>query len=326
VWGSVIQLLTDWLGYSFRKVTQLAVKGFQSIGYKTINVVNLWFPLGLVNTKTIVIGDTVFSLRLASRFSALEKVYWVDSPLEINAGDARLLSSGDCLYATLPYWCRYYNKIGLRCSGYIPRPVDAEIAESVINADCRDLQQKYGDYIVTVGAEPVVMPPKKPRKGLDIFDAVCEQLKQRSVKCVAVTNKPLKNAVVIRFGSLSEYELLRLVKCAKLFLYTSRSEGFGMPPVEAMAVKQLVVASNAPCFEHVIGIKYDYAEEVVEYLPEAGRSYIGWDYRARDVLDAVDYALSLSYDEREKIVEKAYFASKAYTPMRVAYALNEVYA
>jgi len=322
----VIQLLTDWLGYSFRKVTQLAVKGFQSIGYKAINVVNLWFPLGLVNTKTIVIGDTVFALRLASRFSALEKVYWVDSPLEINAGDARLLSSSDCLYATLPYWCRYYNKIGLRCSGYIPRPVDAEIAESVLSASCMDLQQKYGNYVVTVGAESMLAPPKRGRKGLDIFDAVCEHLKQRNVKCVAVTNKPLKNAVVIVFGSLSEYELMRLVKCAKLFLYTSRSEGFGMPPVEAMAVKQLVATSNAPCFEHVVGIKYDYVEEIVEYMPVVGRSYIGWDYRVKDVLDAVDYALALNSDEREAIVEKAYFASKAYTHMRVAYALNEVYA
>ena len=60
-----------------------------------------------------------------------------------------------------------------------------------------------------------------------------------------------------------------------------------------MAVKQLVVVSNAPCFEHVISIKYDYAEEVVEYLPEARRNYVGWDYRVKDVLDAVDYALSL---------------------------------
>jgi glycosyltransferase involved in cell wall biosynthesis len=172
----------------------------------------------------------------------------------------------------------------------------------------------------------VVAPPKKPRKGLDIFDAVCEQLKQRSVKCIAVTNKPLKNAVVIRFGSLSEYELMRLVKCAKLFLYTSRSEGFGMPPVEAMAVKQLVVASSAPCFGHVIGIKYDYVEEIVGYMPEVGRNYIGWDYRVKDVLDAVDYALSLASDEREAIVEKAHLASKAYSPLRVALALNEVYA
>jgi hypothetical protein len=322
----VIQLLTDWLGYSFRKVTQLAVKGFQSIGYKAINVVNLWLPLGLASTKTIVIGDTVFSLRLASRFTALEKVYWVDSPLEVSPSDARLLSSGDCLYATLPYWCRYYNKIGLRCSGYIPRPVDAEIAESVLSASCTDLQQKYGNYVVTVGAESMLAPPKRGRKGLDIFDAVCEHLKARNIKCVAVTNKSLKNAVVVMFGSLPEYELLRLVKCAKLFLCTSRSEGFGMPPVEAMAVKQLVVASSAPCFEHVVGVKYDYVEEVVEYLPEAGRSYIGWDYRVKDVLDAVDYALSLDSDERGAIVEKAYLASKAYSPLRVALALNEVYA
>jgi hypothetical protein len=61
-------------------------------------------------------------------------------------------------------------------------------------------------------------------------------------------------------------------------------------------------------------------------MPEVGRNYIGWDYRVKDVLDAVDYALSLASDEREAIVEKAHLASKAYSPLRVALALNEVYA
>jgi hypothetical protein len=59
-------------------------------------------------------------------------------------------------------------------------------------------------------------------------------------------------------------------------------------------------------------------------MPEVGRNYIGWDYRVKDILDAVDYALSLSSDERASITEKAYLASKAYTPLRIALALNEV--
>ena len=320
----MIQILADLLGYSFRKVVQLTSKGFFQIGYRVINIVNLWLPLNIVSTKSIVIGDTVLALRQALFLRTIEKIYWVDSPLEINPSDAKLLSENDCLYTTLPYWCRYYNKQGLRCNGYIPRPIDIDTAEKVLEADCRDLQQRYGDYVINVAMDHVFRPPKRPRKGLDLYDQVCERLKQRGIRCVAITNWSLRNVVVIRTGSLSEFELLRLIKCAKLFLYTSRSEGFGIPPVEAMAVKQLVVLSNIPIFDHVIGIKYDYTEQIAEYMPEIGRNYIGWDYRVEDILDAVDYALSFSSDERVATTEKAYLASKAYTPLRIALALNEV--
>jgi len=318
----MIQMLVDWLGYSFRKVTMLTVKGFSQIGYKTFNVVNYYFPLNIRSEKSIVIGDTVTAFLHASRYR-LPKVYWVDSPLVVTEREMSALDG--CLYTTLPYWCRYYNDVGLKCHGYIPRPVDVETSESVLNADCGDIHKMYGDYVVMVGADQTLMPPKKPRKGLDIFDAVCEWIRTRNIRCVAVTNWSLKNSIVIRSGSLSEYELLRLIKCAKLFLFTSRSEGFGMPPVEAMAVKQLVVTSNAPLFDHIVGIKFDYSEEIYEYMPEAGRHYIGWDINPKNVIEAVDYALSLSSDDRDAIVEKAYMASKAYSPFRIALALSEVY-
>jgi glycosyltransferase involved in cell wall biosynthesis len=320
----MIQVLADLLGYSFHKVTQLIIKGFSQIGYKIINVVNLWFPINIVPTRSIVIGDTVLTLKQVSYIRSIEKFYWVDSPLEVSEGDTKLLSESDCLYTTLPYWCSYYNKVGLRCSGYIPRPIDVEVVAKVLNSDCMDLHQKYGGYVINIAMDQVFRPPKRPRKGLDLFDAVCEKLKQRGIRCVAVTNWSLRNAVVVRAGSLNEFELLRLIKCAKLFLYTSRSEGFGIPPIEAMAVKQLVVISNAPIFNHIIGVKYDYTEQIIEYMPEIGRNYIGWDYQAKDILDAVDYALSLPNEERENIVEKAYTVSKQYSPLRIALALNEV--
>jgi glycosyltransferase involved in cell wall biosynthesis len=320
----MIQILADLLGYSFKKVTHLTVRGLSQIGYKVINVVNLWFPINIAPTRSIVIGDTVLTLKQVSYLRSIEKVYWVDSPLEINVSDAKLLSESDCLYTTLPYWCSYYSKQGLRCSGYIPRPIDIETAGSVINTSCKDLHQRYGGYVINIAIDQIFRPPRRPRKGLDLYDQVCERLKQRGVRCVAVTNWSIRNVVVIRSGSLSELELLRLIKCAKLFLYTSRSEGFGIPPVEAMAVKQLVVLPNIPIFDHVVGVKYDYSEQIVEYMPEIGRNYIGWDYQVKDILDAVDYALSLPNEERENIEEKAYTASKQYSPLRIALALNEV--
>jgi len=318
-----MQILADLYGYSFRKVTELTVRGLRSIGYRYINVVSLWLPLNMVSRASLVVGDTVIAIRLASRLG-VPKTYWVDSPLEVTGEEARMLSDSDCLYTTLPHWCRYYNKAGLRCSGYIPRPIDVDTAERALSASCRDLHEKFGSYVVNVASDHVIAPPRRPRKGLDLFDAVCENLKSKQIKCVAVSNWSLRNAATIRAGSLSEYELLRLIKCAKLFLFTSRSEGFGMPPVEAMAVKQLVVVPNTPVFSHVIGVKYDYEAEIRELIPEVGGFYVGWDYSVESILDAVDYALGLPPEEREAIVEKSYLASKAYSPVSIALALSEV--
>jgi glycosyltransferase involved in cell wall biosynthesis len=40
---------------------------------------------------------------------------------------------------------------------------------------------------------------------------------------------------------------------AQLFLFPTLYEGFGMPPVEAMACGTPVLASNAPCMPEVLG-------------------------------------------------------------------------
>ena len=97
-----------------------------------------------------------------------------------------------------------------------------------------------------------------------------------------------------------------------------------MPPIEAMSVKQLVVASNNPSNELIIGIKFEYSEVFEEFMPEIGKYYYCYDYRFEDLREAVDYALSLSEDERSKIVEKAYEVAKMYDRTLVASALNVV--
>lgn len=54
-------------------------------------------------------------------------------------------------------------------------------------------------------------------------------------------------------GRISDGELAALYMQAKLFVFPSLSEGFGLPPLEAMAAGTPVISSNATCLPEVLG-------------------------------------------------------------------------
>lgn len=54
-------------------------------------------------------------------------------------------------------------------------------------------------------------------------------------------------------GYVAEEELPALMSLADVFVYPSFYEGFGLPPLEAMACGTPVVASTAPCLPEVLG-------------------------------------------------------------------------
>jgi len=54
-------------------------------------------------------------------------------------------------------------------------------------------------------------------------------------------------------GYVAEEDLPALLSLAEVFVYPSFYEGFGLPPLEAMACGTPVVASNAPCLPEVLG-------------------------------------------------------------------------
>lgn len=78
-------------------------------------------------------------------------------------------------------------------------------------------------------------------------------------------------------GYLSDEELAHVYSLATLFLYVSLYEGFGIPPLEAMACGTAVIASNVASLPEVCGdaVKYidptdscDIAEKIREMLAE----------------------------------------------------------
>jgi len=315
----------DLIGFSFRKIASLLERGFRSVGYRDVKILNMWNPLSYARDfKIILLGDTILMTKAGflerARVMADKIVFWGDTPLSLEHLDAKKLDDA-CVYTTLPHQIKLYAEHGVKVYGYIPRPVDVDTAVAVRNEDCRDLHSKYGEYIITVGSDQIIYPPKIPRKGMDMYDLLCEKLK--NVRCIAVSNWRFKNVISIKSGSLPEKDLLKLIKCSKLFVWTSRAEGFGMPPVEAMAVGTPVVSSDAPFNEHIIGVKFSYDTIEKVFMPELNMYYYAYDYSPLALREAVVYALSMSEDERSEIVSQGIELAKYYHPMRISIWLGD---
>ncbi len=68
-----------------------------------------------------------------------------------------------------------------------------------------------------------------------------------------ILQKALDTGYVRRLGYVSEEELIALYGGAKAFVFPSIYEGFGLPPLEAMACGTPVLASNASSIPEVVG-------------------------------------------------------------------------
>lgn len=65
---------------------------------------------------------------------------------------------------------------------------------------------------------------------------------------------------IIEISSPSDEEIVRLFSRAKAFVFPSFAEGFGLPPLEAMAAGVPVVCSDIPVFREVYGDAVSYVD------------------------------------------------------------------
>jgi glycosyltransferase involved in cell wall biosynthesis len=66
-----------------------------------------------------------------------------------------------------------------------------------------------------------------------------------------IINKKENNNNILYYGYLSENELAYMYNLATLFIYPSLYEGFGLPPMEAMACGAPVVLSDIPVHREI---------------------------------------------------------------------------
>jgi len=89
-----------------------------------------------------------------------------------------------------------------------------------------------------------------------------------------------------------EEDLPALMSGADVFVYPSLGEGFGLPPLEAMACGTPVICSNAPALPEVVG------EDAITVLPTEVEA---WTEAMRQVLSDADMRAKL----REKGLKRA---------------------
>ncbi|WP_299012652.1 glycosyltransferase family 1 protein [uncultured Polaribacter sp.] len=104
----------------------------------------------------------------------------------------------------------------------------------------------------------------EPRKNQQLLLKVLPQLEQQDVKLVFIGFKTIANKIldkeykalpsklkknVFFFDKISDQDLIEFYKAAKLFVYPTFAEGFGIPPLEAAALKIPVICSNSTAMQ-----------------------------------------------------------------------------
>ena len=156
--------------------------------------------------------------------------------------------------------------------------------------DSVGLRKKYNisnDYILSVGN-------LQPRKNLVRLIKAFRTLKETTdcnEQLVIVGKKAWmfddilreainNNADVIFTDYVSQEDLIRLYNDAKCFVYPSFFEGFGIPPLEAMACGTPVAVANATALPEVVGDAGIYFDPFsVDEIVEAMKSMINSKYK-----------------------------------------------
>lgn len=157
----------------------------------------------------------------------------------------------------------------------------------------------YGHYILAVSS-------LDPRKNFASLISAFKEAKFADTKLLIVglehkvfANNNLRDLIkddpsIIFTGYVTDQELIKLYKNARLFAYPSLFEGFGIPPLEAMACECPTVVSNKTSLPEVCGDASEYVDPYsIESIRE-GMEKVLYDEDVRKELkqrglDRVDY-------------------------------------
>jgi glycosyltransferase involved in cell wall biosynthesis len=184
--------------------------------------------------------------------------------------------------------------------------------------ECQKLLQQQGignNFLLYVGS---AYPHKNLEKLIQAFEIIAQEAAglqlvlvgklnffYERLKQYVLDNHPeIKNRVIFA-GYLSDEDLSCLYQQAKLYVFPSLIEGFGLPPLEAQAHNLPVISADASCLPEILGASASYfdpndikdmAEKISlglndfqlrQRLAEAGKINIqrfSWEKMAQEIL------------------------------------------
>lgn len=245
--------------------------------------------------RNILIEDGVVSTIMKRKAD----IWWTDSPgiLPTSRHKWEELISEPLFEKNYPVtnYCKHlFKELGIKTEDEtIPRPINEALFHYVTDYKYKDID------LFTVGDNKTCH-----RKNIHMHRQL---VADRNYRYVAITNimfPRLSNVLIYDFGSVDEQEKLTLYSRSKFYLHTSSIEGFGVPVLEAMAAGVPVIYTDCPAHnEFAVGIPIPVSDKTVKFC--YGSKIEWYDVNYNDILEAVDYALSLSREEYEDLSVKA---------------------
>ena len=144
-----------------------------------------------------------------------------------------------------------------------------------------------------------------------------------------ITSQEYPNIEIIT-GKKTEKELVQILHRSDCFVFPSRGEGFGIPPLEAMATGIPAIIPNASGMTEYFNKDYMYEVKVKEKCPALYARYKNQDVGQMDVCDTDDLAKQMRYvyehqDEAIVMGERAAEYVKNWTIKKTAEAIKNIY-
>lgn len=134
------------------------------------------------------------------------------------------------------------------------RVVPQGISPKYYPMEKKSCREKFGldsdpdtKYILTVSSN-------EPWKNMELLNNVIDKYEDKKHQFIKIGyGQALDRPDVINLGYIAEEDMPHLYNACDLFLHPSMYEGFGFPPLEAMACGCPVISSNAASLPEVIG-------------------------------------------------------------------------
>ena len=163
----------------------------------------------------------------------------------------------------------------------------------------RDIYKNFSGFIKAVASSSLLMKD---------FDVIAVGARFNTAEKNLISSLGFANNQVKRISYVTDNQLAQFYKNAAAFVYPSLYEGFGLPPLEAMAAGCPVVCSNT--------------SSMPEVVRNAGVYFNPLDIE--DMSNAIERVV-LSEDLKNKLVKLGYENIKNFTPSKTASKTLEVY-
>jgi hypothetical protein len=158
------------------------------------------------------------------------------------------------------------------------------------------------------------------RKNLTLIDEITREFNIRN-KTIIVGN--IGNPDYHTF-SLTEEHKYELYARSKFFLALSKSEGFGIPPIEAMALGVVPIYLNAHGYkENLTGIPIDSIDEYTLCVDDS-HCFRVWDLSKHELRYEIQHVLTMSKEEYEDLSEKAKIKAREYYAPMEPFDISEI--